>query len=99
MRIEVNSEGGLLAKEVFNGLVLETQEGNMLTVCMDRELCEARLRVVAVHPGRLRTDVGAMDADTSPNEAAVALADWIERVGPETPCVLHDLMGGGHLDW
>ena len=71
----------------------------MLTVCMDRELCEARLRVVAVHPGRLRTDVGAMDADTSPNEAAVALADWIERVGPETPCVLHDLMGGGHLDW
>lgn len=30
MRIGVNSEGGLLVKEVFSGLVLETEGGNIL---------------------------------------------------------------------
>lgn len=43
MRIEVNSEGGLLAKEVFNGLVLETKEGNMLTVRMRDDTVEMQV--------------------------------------------------------
>jgi hypothetical protein len=40
MKIEVNNESGLTAKEVFNGLVLETAEGNMLTVCMRDDTVE-----------------------------------------------------------
>lgn len=43
MRIEVNSEGGLLAKEVFSGLVLETEQGNMLTVCMRDDTVEMQV--------------------------------------------------------
>ena len=43
MKIEVNSEGGLLAKEVFNGLVLETAEGNMLYVCMRDDAVEMQV--------------------------------------------------------
>ena len=43
MRLGVNSEGGLLAKEVFNGLVLETAEGNMLTVCMRDDTVEMQV--------------------------------------------------------
>ena len=43
MKVEVNSEGGLLLKEVFNGLVLETAEGNMLTVCMRDDTIEMQV--------------------------------------------------------
>lgn len=43
MEIGVNSEGGLLLKKVFSGLVLETEEGNMLTVCMRDDTIEMRV--------------------------------------------------------
>jgi len=43
MRIEVNNDGGLLAKEVFRGLVLETAEGNMLTVVMRDDTVEMQV--------------------------------------------------------
>ena len=43
MKVEVNSEGGLLLKEVFNGLVLETGEGNRLTVCMRDDTIEMQV--------------------------------------------------------
>ena len=43
MKVEVHSEGGLLLKEVFNGLVLETGEGNMLTVCMRDDTIEMQV--------------------------------------------------------
>ena len=44
----------------------------MLTVCLDRELRAAGIRVFALHPGRLRTAAGAADADTDPGVAARA---------------------------
>lgn len=72
---------------------------NMLTVCLDRELRGEGIRVFAVHPGRLRTSVGAADADTEPGAAARALADWVERADRETPCACHDLIGGGVVEW
>ena len=43
MKFEVNSEGGLLLKEVFSGLVLETGEGNRLTVCMRDDTIEMQV--------------------------------------------------------
>jgi len=55
--------------------------------------------VVAVHPGRLKTEVGAADADTEPQEAARVLADWIERVDERTACGLYDLMGKEYIEW
>jgi NAD(P)-dependent dehydrogenase (short-subunit alcohol dehydrogenase family) len=72
---------------------------NMLTACLDQELREVGVRVMAVHPGRLKTEVAAPDADTEPQEAARALADWIDRVDPQTACGLYDLMGDRYLAW
>ena len=40
---------------------------------LDQELRGEGIRVFAVHPGQLRTSVGAMDADTDPEAAARAL--------------------------
>ncbi|HPS78416.1 MAG TPA: hypothetical protein PLS53_09700, partial [Thermoanaerobaculaceae bacterium] len=57
------------------------------------------IRVLAVHPGRLRTTAAAADADTDPADAARALADWVERVDRDAPCACHDLMGGGLIEW
>ncbi len=72
---------------------------NMLTACLDQELRDAGIRVMAVHPGRLKTEVAAPDADTEPQEAARVLADWIDRVDGQTVCELYDLMGGRTMEW
>ncbi|MBU0754470.1 MAG: SDR family oxidoreductase [Planctomycetes bacterium] len=66
---------------------------NMLTACLDQELEKEGIRVLAVHPGKLKTQVAAADADTEPQAAAEVLAEWIERIDERTECVLHDLMG------
>ena len=72
---------------------------NMLTACLDQELRREGIRVFAVHPGRLRTSVAAVDADTEPRVAAVKLAEWVESVDRNADCGLYDLMGGGVLPW
>lgn len=72
---------------------------NMLSVCLDHELRAEGIRVFAVHPGRLRTAAGAVDADTEPAIAARRFADWVDRVGRDAPCGCHDLMGGGLIEW
>jgi NAD(P)-dependent dehydrogenase (short-subunit alcohol dehydrogenase family) len=72
---------------------------NMLTACLDQELREFGVRVMAVHPGKLKTEVAAPDADTAPQEAARELADWINRVDQQTECGLYDLMGERYIEW
>lgn len=72
---------------------------NMLSVCLDHELRAEGIRVFAVHPGRLRTAVGAADADIEPAIAARRFADWVDRVDRDAPCGCHDLMGGGLIGW
>jgi NAD(P)-dependent dehydrogenase (short-subunit alcohol dehydrogenase family) len=72
---------------------------NMLTACLDQELREVGVRVMAVHPGKLKTEVAAADADTEPQEAARVLADWIDRVDEQTECRLYDLMGERYIEW
>ena len=72
---------------------------NMLTVCLDRELRKEGIRVWAVHPGRLKTEAAASDADTEPAVAAERLADWLNAVDRDADCFLYDLMGGGVIPW
>lgn len=72
---------------------------NMLTACLDHELRGEGIRVVPMHPGKLKTESGAADADTPPREAAVRLADWIQSFDPAQPCVCHDLMNGSLIEW
>ncbi len=72
---------------------------NMLTVCLDMELRGSGIRVLPVHPGRLKTEVAPPDADTPPEEAAVRLADWVATVDRETDCLYHDLLGNCTIPW
>lgn len=72
---------------------------NMLTACLDQELRKQGLRVFAVHPGRLKTEVGAPDADTDPRDAATALADWVDQVDDRTLCGFHDIMREMIIEW
>jgi NAD(P)-dependent dehydrogenase (short-subunit alcohol dehydrogenase family) len=72
---------------------------NMLTACLDYELKEKGIRVAAVHPGKLKTQSGAVDADTSPEEAAARLVDWAQSFDRAQDCRCHDLMSGGLLEW
>jgi NAD(P)-dependent dehydrogenase (short-subunit alcohol dehydrogenase family) len=71
----------------------------MLTACLEQELSDAGIRVMAVHPGRLKTEVRAPDADTDPQEAARVLADWIENVDEQQLGGLYDLMGQEYIEW
>jgi NAD(P)-dependent dehydrogenase (short-subunit alcohol dehydrogenase family) len=105
MVVNITSRFGSIGRTAageFRGIVsyhVAKAAQNMLTACLDRELRGEGIRVLAVHPGRLRTTVAAADADTDPAEAARALADWVERVDREAPCACHDLMGGGLIEW
>ncbi len=72
---------------------------NMLTACLDRELREEGIRVLAVHPGQLMTKMAAPDADTDPREAAQRLVRWIEREGGSIGIGYYDLMRDAFIEW
>jgi NAD(P)-dependent dehydrogenase (short-subunit alcohol dehydrogenase family) len=72
---------------------------NMLTACLDQDLKNENIRVFAVHPGRLKTEVASEDADIEPIDAARKLFFWLQSVNRDTVCGCHDLMGGGLIDW
>ena len=72
---------------------------NMLSACLDQELGKLGIRVFAVHPGRLKTDVAAPDADTDPRDAAIALSNWIDQTDNQLVCGFHDIMKGTIIEW
>lgn len=51
---------------------------NMVTLAFSEALGDESIEVCSVHPGRLRTPMGAKDAETEPSEAASWLVDWLE---------------------
>jgi hypothetical protein len=74
MKLEANNEGGLTAKEVFSGLVLETAEGNMLAVCMRDDTIE--MQVVGTGRWfRADMDTGMIYEMRCQREALMAPAD------------------------
>jgi NAD(P)-dependent dehydrogenase (short-subunit alcohol dehydrogenase family) len=105
MVVNVTSRFGSIARCAdgeFRGLYsysVAKAAQNMLTACLDRELRKEGIRVWAVHPGRLKTQAAASDADTDPVVAAHRLADWVDAVDPDAPCLLYDLMEGGVIPW
>ena len=72
---------------------------NMLTLLMDQEFSEHGIRVLPVHPGRLKTRVAPPDADTLPEVAAQKLYDWINKIDSSIPCKLYDVVEEKFIDW
>ncbi len=52
---------------------------NMLTACLHRELAAEGIAVYAIHPGRLRTRMGSVDANVDAGEAAARLLAWLDH--------------------
>lgn len=103
--VNVSSRFGSIARTAageFRGIYSYTiakAAQNMLTAGLDRELGRHGVRVHAVHPGALRTPMGAADADTEPGDAARLFVGWVDSVDREAPCRFHDLVGGGSIAW
>ena len=51
---------------------------NMVTLAFSEALGDESIEVCSVHPGRLRTPMGASDAETEPSVAASWLVNWLE---------------------
>jgi NAD(P)-dependent dehydrogenase (short-subunit alcohol dehydrogenase family) len=51
---------------------------NMLTLCLADDLEEQNIRVVAIHPGRLLTDMAPKDAVTTPEQSAKKLLELVQ---------------------
>ena len=51
---------------------------NMVTLVFSEAFGDESIEVCSVHPGRLRTPMGASDAETEPSVAASWLVDWLE---------------------
>jgi NAD(P)-dependent dehydrogenase (short-subunit alcohol dehydrogenase family) len=103
--VNISSRFGSIARTVggeFRGIysyAIAKGAQNMLTACLDHELRPQGIRVVTVHPGRLRTGAAAADADTEPDAAAERLVEWLDGLDRDAECALHDLMGEGVIPW
>jgi NAD(P)-dependent dehydrogenase (short-subunit alcohol dehydrogenase family) len=72
---------------------------NMLSACLDQEYGKEGIRVFAIHPGKLQTGIGAVDADVSPRLAAEKFVAWMESVDGGQPFGCYDLMTGETIEW
>ena len=53
---------------------------NMLTQCLSRELGQLGMKICALHPGKLKTDTAASDADREPQVAADVLVKMMDKL-------------------
>ncbi|WP_088229774.1 SDR family NAD(P)-dependent oxidoreductase [Bacillus cereus] len=50
---------------------------NMLTLCLQQEFEDKGICVTAIHPGKLKTEIGAFDANLTPAEGAQNIYEWV----------------------
>lgn len=58
---------------------------NMLTICLGQELNEKGISVHAIHPGKLKTDSAAADADMDVQTGAKNIYQWLINLDPKAP--------------
>ena len=76
----------------------------MLTIALAQELAAMDVAVWALHPGRLTTRLGSIEADTSPHEAATRLVELIaardpQDLRPRFRSLDDREAGGGDIPW
>lgn len=71
---------------------------NMLTLASAEALADTSIAVCAIHPGRLRTDMAAPDADLDVDEAVARLLRWL-RSGSRVDGRFYSLDDETELPW
>jgi NAD(P)-dependent dehydrogenase (short-subunit alcohol dehydrogenase family) len=56
---------------------------NMLTICLNEELRDRGICLIALHPGEIRTELGTSEADMDPDEAAKNIFALIKTMPKE----------------
>lgn len=51
---------------------------NMLSICLKQEFKTCNINIISIHPGRIQTQSGSSDANSSALEAAKKIYKWIE---------------------
>lgn len=72
---------------------------NMLTVGLNQELKDTKIKTYSIHPGNLKTDVAPPDADTEPTAAAEKMYNWINSEEKHSESNFHSIMDGTVLEW
>ncbi len=81
--VNISSESGSIStagrKKEFD-YCMSKAALNMGTKLLDNYLCDRGIKVIAVHPGWMRTDMGGQNAHLDPYETACKLAELFGRV-------------------
>ncbi|MEV3950608.1 SDR family NAD(P)-dependent oxidoreductase [Streptomyces halstedii] len=80
--LSLAASGGVPGVPVSYAYRIAKAAQNMLTVCLHQEL-SPRVRILAVHPGRVATAIAPADADRSPGVTAGHLLDLAENAPSE----------------
>lgn len=72
---------------------------NMATKLLDNYLSARNIRIVAIQPGWMRTDMGGQNADLDPYEAAVCLVELFGRIDKKDRSVLFMDNDGREIPW
>ena len=70
---------------------------NMLSVGLNQLLQNTNIKVYAVHPGNLKTDVAPIDADTEAYESAKEIYCWIN--GNPSHELFYSIMEKTNIEW
>jgi NAD(P)-dependent dehydrogenase (short-subunit alcohol dehydrogenase family) len=70
---------------------------NMFTICMSLELLPKGVRVLALHPGSVRTRLGSPSAGLTPEEAAARIMFLVERIPLQQPLFVDT--DGQPIEW
>ena len=94
-----NSAGEFANRSISYAYRIAKAGQNMLTISLAQELGSQGFVVCGVHPGRLKTESGARDANMEPAEAAERFANWIDAIDANMNGKCFDLENSKMMDW
>ena len=81
--VNISSESGSISnagREKEFDYCMSKAALNMGTKLLDNYLCKRGIKVISIHPGWMRTDMGGANAELDPYETACKLAELFEKV-------------------